>query len=64
MLPCYLRKHFLPIRVLLLFLAIAPFLVRETKQCRYIGGIPLCVFKAFRCCIRDREEKEGRETKE
>jgi hypothetical protein len=64
MLPCYLRKHFLPMQVLLLFPAIAPFLVRETKQCRYIRGIPLCVFKAFRCHMRDREEKEGREKKE
>jgi hypothetical protein len=61
---CYLRKHFLPMQVLLLFQAIAPFPVRETKQCRYIRGIPLCVFKAFRCYIRDREEKEKREIRE
>jgi hypothetical protein len=51
-------------RVLLLFPAIAPFPVRETKQCRYIRGIPLCVFEAFRCHIRGREEKERREKKE
>jgi hypothetical protein len=64
MLPCYLRNNFLPMRVLLLFLAIALLLVRETKQCRYIRGVPLCVFEAFRCHIRDREEKERREIKE
>jgi hypothetical protein len=51
-------------RVLLLFPAIAPFPVRETKQCRYIRGIPLCVFEAFRCHMRDGEEKERREKKE
>jgi hypothetical protein len=50
-------------RVLLLFPAIAPFLVRETKQCRYIRGITLCVFEAFRCHMRDREEKKRREKK-
>jgi hypothetical protein len=61
---CCLRKHFLPMRVLLLFPAIAPFPVRETRQCRYIRGIPLCVFKAFRCQIRDREEKERRKIRE
>jgi hypothetical protein len=43
----YPRKHFLHVRVFLLFLAIALLPVRETKQYRRNRGEPLCVFRGI-----------------